>query len=260
MQRSNVRRATRKSPTPPLAIYRDRPLRWRDLFLIFIPGALAVLAPFFYGLQRYLYGRAHYGPVAAQTWSQPWFALAAVALIPLIVLALRRVRRARRLVILYKQGLGVRWTGGQSHKLLWREIDGLIYNTVENTFLGIPLKTRNRLTILNQSGKSIHIDDRIPELAELTARVKARVYPRLLPQFRAAFQNGDPLYFGPITLHKKQLKFREQEIPWEQVTRLNVVKGLLVVESESSRRIKVAIGKIPNADLLIQLLQEGVQP
>ncbi|MBC8497185.1 MAG: hypothetical protein ISS57_19715 [Anaerolineales bacterium] len=301
MQYSNVQHSTQKTLGPATAIYRDRPLRWRDFFLIFLPGGVAALAPFFYGLQRDLYARAYYGPVAAGAWSWPWYALATVALIPLILLALHRVRQAHRIVMLHKHGLMIHWTGGQHHRLPWEEIDGLICNTIENTFLEFPLKTRHRLTICTQSGKLIRIDDRIPKLPELTARLKAKIYPRLLPQLRAAFQKGDTLDFGPIILHKKWVCFkrvekfrklgragaqsapphapisglsstemkrtnkkfvqlREQEIPWEQVARLNVVSGQLVVESHSNQKIKIAVGKIPNVDLLIQLLQEGVHP
>lgn len=243
-----------------MAVYRDRPLCWRDFTLIFLPGVAAALAPFFYGLQRDLYAQSYYGPVAAKAWSWPWYVLSTVALIPLILLALKRVRQAHRIAVLHKHGLIIRWTGGQYYRLPWEEIDGLICNTTENTFLGFHLKSRHRLTICAQSGKLIRIDDRITKLPELTARLKAKIYPRQLPQLRAAFRKGDSLNFGPIIIHKKLFKVREQEIPWEQVARLNVVSGQLVVESHSNQKIKIAVGKIPNVDLLIQLLQEGVHP
>jgi len=216
------------------------------------------MAPFLYGLQRDLLARAYYGPVAAVAWSWPWYALATVALIPLLLLALHRIRQAHRMVTLHKHGIIIRWTRGRKHKLYWEEIDSLICNTVNHTFLGTPPKTRHLLTIHYRSGKPIRIDDRIPELPELTARIKAKVYPRLLPQLRAAFQTGDPLYFGPVTFHKEFVKIREREILWEQVARMNVIAGNLMVESKSNQTYKVAVGKIPNADLLIQLLQEGV--
>ncbi len=260
MQRSNVQPTTPKPLGPPTAIYRDRPLRWRDFFLIFLPGSVAVLAPFLYGLRRYLYARENYGPVAATSWSAPWFGLAAVTLIPLIILALQRVRRAHRVVVLHKQGLMVRWTGGQFHNLYWEEISGIICDTITNQFLGIQLKTRHRLTILTQSEKGIRVDDRIPNLSEVTERIKAKIYPSLLPQLRAALQKGDSLYFGPVTLHKKTFQLRGREIPWELIARLSVVSGQLVVESKFNQKFKVPVGKIPNVDLLIQLLQEGVHP
>jgi len=260
VQGSYAQLKDRKPFGPPTAIYRDRPLRWRDFLLIFLPGSLAVLAPFLYGLKRYLYARANYGPVAATTWSSPWFGLAAIALIPLILLALQRVRRSHRIATLHKEGIMIRWTGGQFHNMRWEDIEALISDTVENKFLGIPLKTRQRLTILSHSGEKVHIDDRIPNLSELTERIKAKIYPRLLPYLRAALQKGDLLYFGPVILQKQAIKLREQGIPWDQVARLSVVSGKLVVESKSNRKLRVAVGKIPNVDLLIQLLQEGVHP
>ncbi|MBC8509482.1 MAG: hypothetical protein H8D34_31920 [Chloroflexi bacterium] len=228
--------------------------------MIFLPGVVAVLAPFLYGLKRYLYAHANYGPVAATTWSSPWFGLAAITLIPLIWLALQRVRRSHRIATLHKEGIMIRWTGGQFYNKRWEDIEALLCDTVKNKFLGIALKTRQQLTILSHSGEKIRIDDRIPNLSELTERIKAKIYPRLLPQLRAALQKGDLLYFGPVILQKQAIKLREQGIPWDQVTSLSVVSGKLVVESKSNRKIKIAVGKIPNVDLLIQLLQEGVHP
>jgi len=260
VHRSNVRTTTQKSLGPPTAVYQDRPLRWRDFFLIFLPAGAAVLAPFLYGLRRYYYARANYGPVAATAWSWPWYALATVALIPLLLLALQRVRRAHRMVVTHKNGIMIRWTGGQLHSLLWERIQGLICNTTHITYLGMPIKTRHQLTILTQSGNTIRIDDRIPQLPEVTERIKAKIYPRLLPQLRANLRKGDPLFFGPITLNKQVFQLREREIPWEQISRLNVVSGQLVVESQFNQKFKVPVGKIPNVDLLIQLLQEGVHP
>jgi hypothetical protein len=243
---------------PIVTVYRDRPLRWRDFFLVFMPATLMVLAPFAYGLWRNLYAQAYYGPVAARAWSWPWYALATTALVPLLLLALLRVRRAHRSITLHKKGLDIRWTGGQRHILPWRQISGLACNTVQHVFLSLPLGTQSYLTIFPLSGKPIYLDDRIPQLPDLATQLKNIIYPNLFPQLQAAYKKGETLYFGPVTLKQNSIQLREQEIPWKQITSLNIQVGELVVESKTKRPIKVPIGLIPNVELLIQLLQEGV--
>jgi hypothetical protein len=251
---------TDKTLGPIIFIYHDRPLRWRDLLIIFIPGVLAVLAPLLYGLKRAIYASTYYGPVAAENWSWPWIGLATVALIPLLLLAIRRLRQSHRRVTLHKNGLNIRWTGSQDHNLSWDQIQGLACITTVPTFLGSTSKPRLRLTLYPISGKLIHIDDRLNGLPDLAERIKAKIYPRLLPQMRTAFHKGETLHFGPVRIHQQAINIRGREIPWEKVSRVNVNAGKLVVESQTKSPIRMSVEKIPNIELLIQVLQEGVNP
>ncbi|MEA3351362.1 MAG: DUF6585 family protein [Chloroflexota bacterium] len=243
---------SKTSPTHTI-IYRDRPLRWHDVFIVFVPGGLAVLTPFAYGLYIYFYG-----PEAAKDWSWPWFALAAVALVPLLLLAIRRVRRAHRVVTLHKNGLIVHWTGGKRAVLAWEEIDAVAETKVRYTFLGFRLNFRHSLVLYPLTGKPVRIDDRVQNFDELAARIKARVYPRLLPGMRTMLQKGEPLHFGPVSLLQGRIRFQNQEIPWGKIISLNIDNGHLMVKSEISKPIMLATGDIPNVEILIQLLQEGV--
>lgn len=241
-----------------IATYRDRPLLWRDLFALFIPATLASLLPLLYGFMRSLYAQANYGPLAARAWSRPWYALALIAAIPLLLLALRRVRRAHRRVALHKNGLQIEWTGGQRQIFLWHQLCGLSCSTLENRFLGFQFGARYQMTFFPCSGAALRIDDRLQNLPDLMARVKAKLHPRWLPQMRAALQRGETLSFGVVSVHQGGIRLRGREMPWAQVSCLSVVRGHLVVESGPMRRVKIPVYKIPNVELLIQLLQEGV--
>lgn len=243
---------------PLIVTYRDRPLLWRDLFALFVPATLASLLPLLYGFMRSLYAQANYGPLAARAWSRPWYALALIAAVPLLLLALRRVRQSHRRVALHKNGIRIEWTGGQRHIFLWEQLRGLSCSTIENRFLGVQLGTRYQMVFFPCAGVPLRIDDHLQNLPDLMARVKARLHPRWLPQMRAALQRGETLSFGVVSVHQGGIRLRGREIPWAQVSHLSVVRGHLVVESSLMRRVKIPVHKIPNVELLIQLLQEGV--
>lgn len=240
-----------------IRIYRDRPLRWRDLFTTFAPALLFAATPLAYGLYRYRDSYLRYGPIAARAWSWPWFALTAAALIPLLWLALLRVRRAHRVVTLHQRGLSIRWTGGKKHTLMWNQIEALSHRCVAKKFLGLTVATDECLSLHNQAEKPIRVDNCIRELPELAARVKAKVYPLLLPQLRTRFQQGEQLHFGPVTLHQDEIQLRGESIPWDQVVHIDVQAGHLMVKSQDHQPIHIKTSDIPNVDLLIQLLQEG---
>ncbi len=112
--------------------------------------------------------------------------------------------------------------------------------------------------IYNHTTQPLRVDDRIQKIPDLIARIKAKVYPRLLRQMRAALQEGETLSFGVVSVHQRGILLYRSEIPWAQVTRLDIRSGKLVVESHITRTKKIPVGKIRNVELLIQLLQEGV--
>jgi hypothetical protein len=242
-----------------VTIFRDRPLRWRDIFLTFIPGGLAVLTPLTYGVLRKRYALAYFGPIAAEIWSKPWFLLAEIALIAFLGLALRRLRRARQVVLVYKNAIAIRLYRNKSFLFYWDQLIGLACTTVQPTFFGRALKPRHRVIIYPKHGKPILLNDRIPKIMELAGRIKAKLYPRLLPNLRENLSKGNPLNFGPITLEQDSLLLQGISIPWDQITSINVQHGHLIVESRTNRPIKIPAGKIINIELLIQLLQDGVE-
>ena len=242
-----------------VAIFRDRPLRWRDIFLTFIPGGLAVLTPLTYGVLRKRYALAYFGPIAAEIWSKPWFLLAEIALIAYLGLALSRLRRARQVVLVYKNAIAIRLYRKKSFLFYWDQLRGIACTTVQPTFFGRAFKTRHRIMIFPENGNPITLNDRIPKITELTGRLKAKLYPRLLPILRENLSKGNPLNFGPITLQQDCLLLEGTTIPWDQITSINVKRGRLIVESSINRPIKIPAGQIINIELLIQLLQDGVE-
>jgi len=255
----------KKHLTPTIATYCDRALGWRDLLLTFIPATLATLSPYFYGLWRVQYARIKFGPSAAGTWGWPWFALSLVALIPLLWLAIRRVRQAHRKIDVYTKGIVIYKPGRRKQTVYWDTITGIADTKVEYRFLGLQLRVAHESTIFLLGGDQIKFDKRIRGLDELCARIKAKVYPRLLPNYRAVLKNGGTLSFGMISFNQQTITIRndgllsqETIVPWKQVSRLEPRDGFLVVEFYEKRGIKIPVGQVPNTEILIQLIQEGI--
>jgi hypothetical protein len=219
---------------------------------------LIALAPFFYGLWRAQYASIHYGPAAAQTWGLPWYTISAVAVVLLSIWAIHRIRRSRRGVVIFKKGLGIQETRRKKCFLRWEEISGITAETVEKRFLGIVLGERHNLTIHPSIGEAIRIHQAIPNQDELAARIKARVHPRLLPKLRDSFSTGSNLYFGDVVINKQEIQLWDRKTPWEQVALINIREGFLVVELKNQMVRKIPVGGIPNVELLIQVIQEGV--
>jgi hypothetical protein len=243
-----------------LAVYRGNPLRWSDLLLVFFPASLLVILPLAYGLYRAWIAYTRFGPAAAGAWARPWYMLATLALIPLTLLACYRLYQASRFVAVYEGGLRLRLSPFGYRRLAWSQIAGIAVAAYEDRFLGLPLWTRSQATLYPNQGRPIQLNARLQDLPALTRQVKGILYPRLWPALGADLQVGRWVHFGRLAVHRQSLSFSGRQIPWERVTALAVRSGYLVVELETGRRLRLAVARIPNLELLLQLVEWGINP
>ncbi len=241
-----------------IALYHAQPLRWRDLLITFIPLGLLVLSPLGYGVWRSYYGYTRFG-VAAANWGLPWYILSAVGSIPYLLYTFQRLRRAHLWVAVHAQGMRVHRPRHRLQTFLWKQIEGLGTATTQNTFLLWHAKPRHSLTICAINTPPIHLNDRLPNLPDLIANIKAQVYPHLRVQLREAYQAGQTLYFGILTISKRGLNCKGTTFSWSDIDHVSVEKGRFQILSSSGKKTRVPAKNILNFELLIELLEEEVK-
>ena len=225
---------------------------------MFFPGVAAILAPLGYGLWRANYAYARYGPVAAEYWSRPWYYLALAAAAIFLLLGLTRLRLSLTEVKVYPGGLSIRTGFGRPGSYDWSDISGLTSSIVEESFFGLPVQNKYKTRLILHSGKSIPLPSKLNDLAELTSRLKASMYPRLLPKLQAEFHNGSWLFFGPLAIQAAGLRLDNREISWQQVKYINVQAGRLVIEFNDRPTQKLPVERIPNLELVLQLIDQRI--
>ena len=245
-----------------VASYGPRRRRWREAWVWPIPGYILSIILLITGFDWYHYGYTQYGPVAATFWSQNWliwgFLIGILTLASTIVLILRsRVR-----VDIYRYGVEIKLPVRLTHQLRWDKITGISSSTTHEQFLKHTYRSTHRIVITRSNGNPLILDDRISNLVELATRLKANLYPRLLPGLRVQYQNGHPINFGPIEIQKEYLSFKNTKIPWARIRRITVLSGHLVIETFQSKpkqwkSMRVSIQQIPNLELLFQVLDRG---
>ena len=233
--------------------YPSRAMNREDwmLYLLALAIPLGLLG---YGLWRVYLGYAQFGRAAMVSWGQPWFTSAAWAVIPLFILTVRAVWFARREVLIVEQGLVPYGMGRKP--IPWKHIEGLTIDDTRYHLLRLTLRTRYRVRLLPTTGKPITLDDRFDNLHGLAEAIKKRCFPRLLPELRAQLQANQWVYFGPLRFNRTQLEMGKRCVPWQQVHSLHVQAGMLVVELDGNRPVRILSAKIPNVELLLQLVEE----
>ncbi len=240
---------------PRLALYRTHPLRLCDALTLALPGGLAVFLPLLFG--RHLYNQAiQNGPLAATRNSLPWYLLALAALLVFAALIFYRLWLTRRYVAVHQRGIILNL--GRDRTLPWGHITGIAVGYSQEYLLNLRLASRFRAWLVPGVGSIIQLDERLDNLPELVTRLKAHLYPRLLPALQTDFQAGKWVHFGPVAVHNQTLRLQERAIPWTEVKNLTIQGGDLVIERIEGRSHRVPVWRIPNVELLLQLIQSGV--
>lgn len=246
-----------------VAGYGPRKRQFREAWLWPLPGFILAILLIITGLDWFYYGYTKYGPVAANSWSQNW--LVAGILICVITLSLTswQFYRSRVKINLCQYGISIKLPGRSMGNYRWEEISGIASATIQEKFLGHIIRTRHRCTIYFKQDTPIIFDDRVHKITELITRLKANIYPRLLPELRLQFKNGERLIFGPIGIHIDYMVLSKKQIPWEQIGRITVSSGHLCIEirnkpSDHTSIHRISIEKIPNLELFYQILQRSL--
>jgi hypothetical protein len=108
-------------------------------------------------------------------------------------------------------------------------------------------------------GRQLIIPQNIQALPELISRIKASLYPRLKPAIYDNFKTGHWVYFGPIAIQQKSLRLNRRAYPISELTSINVRGGFLLIQLSEHGQHRLSISKVPNLELLLQLIQDEVK-
>ena len=239
--------------------YRGRPLKWRDLFLIFFPATGGVLFPLAYGTWIFNNKYLQYGPIAAEYWSRPWILLAVFAMTCLVLLAIIRIFQSQKYVSTYQNGLVIRIYPLRKIIIKWSEISEITTLANKITFIGYILQETFSIILCSTYGNSILLDNNIRSMTELAKEIKLNTFRHLLPIFQHEINRGHRVNFGAISMNKEWISLGKNKISWHEVSKVYVNSGFMVIKLMDNNKLKIKISKIPNIDLLFLLLPRGIK-
>lgn len=233
-----------RSFRPPRAY---RSLLWSLALAAWIAAALLTTM----GLWRWGLAVLHYGPVVVWPWSAPWLLAAAAAVLVSLWLTMNAFNASRRAVHELRTGLLIEQRRDRTH-VPWSAVSAIYTSAIDYR---IPLLSTPRVTIelLSQSGRKVRLPTVLAGAEQLVGSIKARTYPRLLDEYRQAFNAGQPLRFGPLELNRTGLQHGRQALGWSEVASVTLERGRLNVRPRRGRGWRIAVRRIPNAEVCLQL-------
>lgn len=241
--------------------YPVRPLSGRAAILLSILGCAGTIAPLANGIFHYYYGYTKYGPVAAQAWSRPWYLLALLSLAAFIVLVFIRLRWAFSYIALHRDGLHI--TYARPSLWRWANLAGIAVSAIRPQWPATSSETRYKGVLIPATGRPIQLPGSIPNLPLLLTQIKAHLYPRLAKELLSNFAAGQWLYFGEVSVQTQAIRLGNGRsgaatIPWTEIELITVQSGYLVIELKNGSPHRFPVARIPNIEILLQIVQSGV--
>ncbi len=242
-----------------IATFRGPTIELRTWVLIIIPGCLLTLSSFIFGML--LAGDAYqqHGPALALIRVRYWFLFATILLVILAAYILNRLLISSQRFEIFENGIQYGSFFIRRHAYCWSDLSGIASSATRITFFGKDIRTIPSGVIYLYTGKSIELTNRFQNIPRLVEIVKSKTYPLIWPTLKSTFRSGSTAQFGRLTLTREHLQIAKKSIPWELVYRLRAESGFLVVELRDDSDQKVPISDIPNLELLLKIVDWGIQ-
>lgn len=168
-------------------------------------------------------------------------------------------------VSLYQNGIAYQSIFGKK-ELLWVDVERFYYSALKRSVNFIPVGTYYSFKLVTARGERMSFGNRIERPADVASRLIQATYPALFHKSADVFDNGMELDFGPVKLsHSGGLNvkklFRTVRIPLDSLADYRMERGSFYVWRVGQKRpVDTSIGKIPNAFVLIGVLDAIYKP
>jgi hypothetical protein len=238
------------------AVYRERQFNWPDVFILFLPGILAIFLPSGYGIYLIENYYTQFGPATILPNTIIWFVLALFASGIFSTLVVYRYLVSRNYVAIFEKGLVFSHFGKKV--ISWKEIIGIQTQTINRHFWGMFQRTNYRCTLHTRSNSAIRINHPQRSLDKVIGHIKSNVYPVIYGEYQDQYRSKGNLRFGPIITYRNGISLDGRNLSWNDIRSITIQHGRLVLELAESSHLKIPIGEIPNAELFLQFIQTAL--
>ncbi len=191
----------------------------------------ATLSNTIYGVILLLLGGASLAGFVTDTQNNlPLAFIGLIFLIGAAILLVVSALNSRNTVQAYRDGL-VFWHGSQSDAIPWNAVTSFYQRIIQTRYYGIPVARSYRYTLLRADGKRF-VFRQYKNARQLGDIIRQETTARQLPQAQAAFQAGQTLTFGKLSLSQAGLSNGRETLPWSAVSGVRVVNGAILINRQ----------------------------
>lgn len=168
--------------------------------------------------------------------------------------------RRGKAVEAYEQGL-LRIQGKKVKVTRWDDIDAVWQSITRRYYNGVYTGTTYVYTIRTKDGERFSVSNAYKDIETLGEIIQSEVTQRLLPVIVRAYQSGQTINFGKLSLNSQGLIYKDKQLPWNQIKDLKIDRGYISIKQEGGRWFnwaQVMADTVPNLFVFLALVDNIV--
>lgn len=156
---------------------------------------------------------------------------------------------------LFEKGVGYRDRKG-ARALAWGDFDAVWQSITRRYVNGVYAGTTHIYRARVRGGDTIVLDDRLRDVSTLGEALVKATASALLPAALRAYEGGERVDFGPISLDRGGLHSGGKSLPWAEVKKVKIERGQISVDRDGKwfAWTRATVPQIPNFYVLVTLL------
>jgi hypothetical protein len=159
-------------------------------------------------------------------------------------------------VEVFEHGL-VRIKGKKVRATRWDDISAVWQQITRNYYNGIYTGTTYIYTIQTKTGEKFKITNVYKDIEALGNTIQSEVTKRLLPPMVLAYQSGQTVSFGKLSLSPQGLIYKDKHLGWNEIKDLKIERGYISVKKEGGRWFNwasVSAASVPNLFVFLAMI------
>jgi hypothetical protein len=158
-------------------------------------------------------------------------------------------------VLIFQKGLA-RVRDGKVETVRWESIQGMWQNVTKHYTNGVYTGTTHVYTLQTNDGKKYVFNDSIKQAEQLGTQLQNVITSIRLPEAYSAFQSGQTVNFGPLSISQSGVSKGNQTVPWNEIQGVEVVKGHVKFKKQGAwfNFANVGVSQIPNLFVFLSLV------
>ncbi len=139
----------------------------------------------------------------------------------------------------------------------WEDIEAVWQRVTKHYTNGVYAGTSHKYTVRRKDGLVIVLNDRFKQVEKMGNEIIEQSKQHMLPSYLAAYQAGQTVLFGPLSINQQGANNGKELLPWPQVKGITIQKGVLTITREGNilSWYTKPTSQIPNLAVLMGLLQ-----
>ena len=147
--------------------------------------------------------------------------------------------------------------GKKTDAIRWDQVEAVWQRVVRRTVYGVRGPAAHLYTLRRNDGAKFKFDDHLDNVQALGNTIVSETASLLWSRYIAAYQAGQTVTFGRLSLNQQGVSYGKVLLPWHQVKGIQTKQGFIYIQKEGnpSRSLRtVAASQIPNFNVFMALV------